>query len=416
MAAADRPTAAQPPAPAPAPADAACFDKDQLWRHRLFEDVPREEVEKLIAGMEIRCLAVGEVLIRAGEENHNLYLLLAGQMSVHLDAPEAERAFTIEPGECAGEMSIIEKALTSAWVVGSQPSTLLVVPEDYFWARYIRVPGATRNLLRILVRRMRKTNEAIIKALEERLRYEHLQKELEDAGHIQANILPQQNPLLPNHPQVDVAAFMQPAKQVGGDFYDAIPLDRDRVAVAIGDISGKGMPAALLMVRMLTALRLNLIATEMAAVMPAVNRLACENNEEMMFATIFFAVLDVRTGRMQYVNAGHNPPFIARRGGGFDFLPMSRGVLAGVEEDARYTVDEMTLAPGDALLLYTDGVTEAEDEGGGFFEEHRALEVLNRARPGDAQGLVTALKDAVEAFVAGNPPSDDITILALRYL
>ncbi|MFH1060784.1 MAG: SpoIIE family protein phosphatase [Pseudomonadota bacterium] len=401
---------------APPPGSDACFGNDQLWQHSLFAEVPRDEVEKLVAGMEVRCLAVGEVLIRPAEENHSLYLLLSGQMSVHLDAPDAASIFTIEPGECAGEMSIIEKTLTSAWVKGSKPGALLVVPEDYFWERYISVPGAIKNLLRVLVRRMRKTNEAILKALEERLRYEHLQKELDDAGHIQANILPQQNPLFPNHPQVDVAAFMQPAKQVGGDFYDAIPLDRDRIAIAIGDISGKGMPAALLMVRMLTALRLNLIATEMAAVMPTVNRMACENNEEMMFATIFFAVLNVRTGRLQYVNAGHNPPFIARRGAAFDFLPMSRGVLAGISEDARYTVDELRLAPGDALVLYTDGVTEAEDVNGEFFQEEKALAVLNRALPGDAHGLVANLKDAIAEFVAGNQPSDDITILALRYL
>ena len=193
-------------------------------------------------------------------------------------------------------------------------------------------------------------------------------------------------------------------------------MDRDRIAVAIGDVSGKGMPAALFMVRVVTFLRMNLMENDLYSVMPAVNRMACENNDELMFSSLFLAVLNVRTGLLQYVNGGHNSPFISLRGGSFDLLPMSKGIMPGVDEEARYRVDELSMARGDTLVLYTDGVTEAENAAGEFFREPRALDVLNEAHPTNAATLVQALKEEVDRFSTGLPPSDDITLLALRYL
>jgi sigma-B regulation protein RsbU (phosphoserine phosphatase) len=209
--------------------------------------------------------------------------------------------------------------------------------------------------------------------------------------------------------------MMQPATQVGGDFYDAMALDRDRLAIAVGDVSGKGIPAALFMVRVVTLLRTNLLANAVPEVMPTVNRMACQNNDDMMFATMFLGVFNVRTGLLQYVNGGHNPPFLSRRGRPFGLLQVSDDILVGVDEEADFTVDEVTMAPGDALLLYTDGVTEAENATREFLQEERVLAALNRLGGHDAAAMVRTVRETVASFAAGHPPSDDITMLALRY-
>lgn len=258
----------------------------------------------------------------------------------------------------------------------------------------------------------------MLDTLEQQLRFEHLQKELATAGKIQANILPQQIPLFPHHPQLDVCAVLEPANEVGGDFYDAFALDHEHVCLAVGDVSGKGMPAALFMVRVVTLLRMSLTKGEpFETVMPEINRILCENNSDCMFVTLFVGVLNVTTGRMLYANGGHNPPFFARNNQPFTPLPLPKGMLLGVFEQARYPVAEVTLLPGDTLVLYTDGVTEAEDTQKAIFSETRAVDVLSAvSREDDTTQLVKSLEEAIRHFAKGQPQSDDITILALRYL
>lgn len=392
-----------------------CFAEEHLLQLPFFRQLSQQALQDLVRDMDILCLQPGEVLIRRGEENHCLYLLLSGRLEVHLDAEDSTDSMMVEPGECVGEMSIIEQCPTSAWVIGHQPSTLLVMTEGVFWERFVVIPGVLQHLLQILVRRMRAVNDRVLTSLETRMQYQILHRELEYAGRIQASLLPHSHPLLPNHPQVEVSALMQPATQVGGDFFDALALDRERIAVAVGDISGKGIPAALLMARVVTCLRMNLMGNELAAVMPALNSMMCQSNEEAMFATVLVVVCHVRTGHVQCVSAGHPPPFFARRNAPFEVLPVSGGVLTGVVQGVRFAVDELVLGPGDSLVLYTDGVTEARNQRGGFFGEAGAKEALNAAGRTDVAGLVRAVKQAVDRFATGVAPSDDITLLGLRY-
>jgi CRP-like cAMP-binding protein len=242
--------------------------------HRLLRNIPAGALQALLEGCETLDLTAGEVLLTPGQANHTLYFLLTGRLRVHLDSPESGNSFPIQPGEVIGEMSIIENRPVSAWVVAEEACTLLAMPEQVFWQDFVSIPQATRSLLRLLIARVRKTDNVLVKELEGKVRLEHLQRELETAGKIQAGILPTLKPLFPRHPQVEAHAIMRPAREVGGDFFDALALNDHCLAVAVGDVCGKGMPAALFMVRVITLLRICLVREQNpAAILPAVNRL-----------------------------------------------------------------------------------------------------------------------------------------------
>jgi serine phosphatase RsbU (regulator of sigma subunit) len=215
---------------------------------------------------------------------------------------------------------------------------------------------------------------------------------------------------------------MRPARQVGGDFYDAFHLDSSRLALLIGDVCGKGMPAALFMSRALTLLRGEAMHPAPAAqrqhmkdFMTRANRQLCRGNAAGYFASVFAAVLDVPTGVLTWVNAGHPPPALARGSSEFRFLDAPRNVLLGVDENAEYEVGETALPPGSALFLYTDGVTEAENAQGVLFGEERLLDLLNDAPERDAPAVTRTTMAAVDGYAEGAAQSDDITLLALRY-
>jgi sigma-B regulation protein RsbU (phosphoserine phosphatase) len=291
------------------------------------------------------------------------------------------------------------------------------MPEHVFWEQYVHFPGAMNNLLQVLVGRMIKNNEAIVSTAQQRLEYEHLQRELETAGKIQLGILPKGDPLFPNHPQVDVHAIIDPATEVGGDFFDAFALDEERVYVAIGDVSGKGMPAALFMMQCVSLLRMSMFnEMQIDKVIPQINRVLTDSNDGQLFLTLFGAVIHTKTGEMTYMNGGHNPPFISRKDGDFDMIEMPAGTLMGLFSSARFEVGRTVLSPGDTVVIYTDGVTEAESVSGDFYGEELALQLLNENKDQGVHVQVERLKHDVLKFAAGRPPSDDMTILAVRFI
>ena len=242
--------------------------------------------------------------------------------------------------------------------------------------------------------------------------------ELEVAAKIQAGLLP---PPLKNVSTQDIfslSAFMRPAKEVGGDLYDYCFVNKDTLVVTVADVSDKGVPAALFMVMAKTLLKDQILGlqsrSELASAVAEANDALAQSNTTFMFVTAFTGLLHLPTGRFTYVNAGHNPPLIWRDGRA-EYLPVARNPMLGVRGGMDFVAEEMTLQPGEALFLYTDGVTEAMNAEGGFFGEERLQAAVSQAAGRGAAAMLAGVQGAVEAFVGEAKQSDDITMLALTY-
>lgn len=240
--------------------------------------------------------------------------------------------------------------------------------------------------------------------------------ELGVATHIQANMLPCIFPAFPERPEFDIYATMVPAKEVGGDFYDFFLVDDNHLAVVIADVSGKGVPAALFMVITKTLIKDNMQAgSDPAQVFTKVNQQLCEANDEGMFVTAWMGILEISSGHMFFVNAGHNPPLLRQGGGEWEYLKQRPGfVLAGME-DIRYKSGEFQLNSGDALYLYTDGVTEATDSAEMLYGDARLKKILDAASYDTPEQLLVSVKNDVDAFVGDAPQFDDITMMVLTF-
>ena len=240
--------------------------------------------------------------------------------------------------------------------------------------------------------------------------------ELAFAKAIQHSALPSVFPPYPNRNEFDIYAAMHTAKEVGGDFYDFYFVDEDNLAFLIADVSGKGIPAAMFMMRSKTILK-SLAESGMSVeqVFTQANEKLCEGNDANMFVTAWMGILNVRTGLVSFANAGHNPPLVKHADGTFDYLKSRPGfVLAGME-GVRYRKNELLLSPGDAIYLYTDGVTEATDINNQLYGEKRLAAVLEKNKTQNTQIICDAVKKDVDIFVGEAPQFDDITMLALKF-
>lgn len=260
--------------------------------------------------------------------------------------------------------------------------------------------------------------EYIAKLTETTAIKEHIESELKIAHDIQASIVPRIFPPFPGRKEFDIYALLEPAKEVGGDFYDFFFIDNDNLCVLIGDVSGKGVPAALFMAMAKTLMKAT--AKENSApdiILDKVNKEILCNNDSSMFITIFCAMLNVKTGTLSYVNAGHNPPLVMRKSKEAQFLSGPGGVAIGIAEEAVFRKGEITLAAGDTLYMYTDGVTEAVNVKNELFSEEKLrsqLNILGRQNK-SVKEIVHELLKNVQSFSSGMPQSDDITMLGLNY-
>ncbi len=237
--------------------------------------------------------------------------------------------------------------------------------------------------------------------------------ELSVAARIQTSMVPSVFPAFPSRQDFDVYANMRPAKAVGGDFYDFFLLDEKHLCVCIADVSGKGVPAALFMAKAKTLIQSKLLSgVGLAQAFYEVNGLLEANNSENMFVTAFAGILDIGSGVFRYVNAGHNPPLVKRRSG-YEWLNVQKSMVLGGLPKTRYAQCDTVLAKGDAVFMYTDGVTEAMDASGCLYGEERLLRCLNAAQNRALALQVEAVSQDVAAFAAGAPQADDITFLAV---
>lgn len=258
-------------------------------------------------------------------------------------------------------------------------------------------------------------NLASITAEKERIR-----TEIQVASHLQADMLPESEGAFDDRDEFDLAASMTPAKGVGGDFYDFFLLDENRLAFVMADVSGKGVPAALFMVVSRTLIRSRLMAVrqerdELSRMAEEINRSLCDNNKNGMFVTAWIGVLDIATGEVTYINAGHCRPLLRRKNGTCEYDDMLGGLVFAGMEDAVYRQGSFRLRQGDTLLLYTDGVTEATSLQQKLYGEDRLLQAVADAGSVTPEELLQKLWRDVDLFQEGTARFDDITMLAVTY-
>ena len=264
---------------------------------------------------------------------------------------------------------------------------------------------AMRDSLKEYIKQLKETTAA----------KEHIEGELRIAHDIQMSIIPQIFPAFPNREEFDLYAIIEPAKEVGGDLYDFFFIDEDNICIIIGDVSGKGVPASLFMA--VTNTMIKAVAAEFndpEKIIAKVNRQLSHGNEACMFVTLFCSIFNIRTGELRYANGGHNPPILISKNkvGYIDVVP---AISLGLNEDASFQQQTLQLEKGDAIFLYTDGVTEAFNEDEEQFSEERLLETIKKIGSSSPITVCSEILVDIKSFAGNKPQSDDITILMLEY-
>ena len=245
---------------------------------------------------------------------------------------------------------------------------------------------------------------------------ERIVTELTLANQIQAAMMPHIFPAFPERPEFDIYAGMDPAREVGGDFYDFFLIDPDHLCMVIADVSGKGIPAALFMMASKIILQnCAMLGSSPAEILDRTNKALCTNNQAEMFVTAWVGILELTTGKLTAANAGHEYPALYQPMGSFALYHDKHGFVLGGMDGVRYQQYEMQLAPGSKLFLYTDGVPEATDEKKALFGTERMLQALNDNAHADPEQLLSRVRDAVDDFVGNAEQFDDLTMLCLEY-
>ena len=254
-------------------------------------------------------------------------------------------------------------------------------------------------------------NLAVVTAEKERIG-----AELSIASQIQADMLPRIFPPFPNRTDFDIYASMDPAKEVGGDFYDFFLVNDTHLCLVMADVSGKGVPASLFMVIAKTLIKNQaLLGRSPSEILANVNQQLCDGNEAELFVTVWLAVVDLTTGQGLAVNAGHEHPTLRRAGGQYELIQYRHSPAVAVMEGMRFRQHEFQLNPGDSLFVYTDGVPEATDAKNELYGSERMLAALNRDPDAAPEQVLSAVRQGVDAFVGDAPQFDDLTMLCLRY-
>ncbi len=246
---------------------------------------------------------------------------------------------------------------------------------------------------------------------------DRMEDELNVGREIQMSMVPQKFPPFPDRKEFSIHAMLQPAREVGGDFYDFFFIDENRLCICIGDVSGKGVPAALFMAVTKTLIRARATDdTSTASILTRVNDEISRDNKAYMFVTVFTGILNIITGELTYTNAGHNPTYIRKADGNLERLDTVHGPVVGARKGLVYKEDSVRIAKGDILLMYTDGVTEARNREKEFFEEQRLKDLLTAREYDSAEAVVQTTVSEVKQFEDGADQFDDITVMAIQFL
>ena len=265
--------------------------------------------------------------------------------------------------------------------------------------------------LRVTIERTLRNLYEWREAISSRDKLTALQSELGVANQIQQSILPT---VFPASEGYRIFGSMEPAKEVGGDFYDVVRLEEDCVGLAIADVSDKGVPAALFMMSSRTMMKGAAISSRQPReVLAMVNSMLAEDNDPQMFVTVLYAVYDPSTGMFTYSSGGHDTPLVVHNDGSSELLPLTNGIVLGIMPELDYNDNHVTLLPGDTVICYTDGVTEAMNSDGEQFGIERLRQTFRESPPTDAHDAVKKIFEAVRDFAGGTIQSDDITCLTL---
>jgi len=362
---------------------------------------------------------VGEIAAAVEVFRRDIVALARAKLLERMRLAQQQALIRREMERLAGTLDAQERDALAADLRGIEaaPGEALA---DGFKLMAGRVMAQHARLADLLAERTRDL-EVVRQALSERAQLSRLRQELEVARHLQLSSLPQVFPPFPDRADFEVYAAMAPAKEVGGDFYDFALLGGDRLAVMIGDASGKGVPAAMFIAMARSILRSAIVrGASPGQALALANGTVSVENHTLMFATVFAGVLDLRTGWLTYASAGHNPPYLVGPAGGVMPLSVPPGTLPGIAlgilEEAEYDDQEVLVPPGASLVLFTDGVTEAHDPSGTMFGEARLEAGIAGLAQAGPEGVVAAIQAAVLQFAAGAEQADDITVLSARFL
>ena len=245
---------------------------------------------------------------------------------------------------------------------------------------------------------------------------EKFKTEFDVASQIQSNMLPKNFDELSKNESFEIYAYMKPAKEAGGDFYDYFKIDEDHVYFVIGDVSGKGIPSTLFMVKTMYLIENHIkFNDDLSQVIEGINDLAYERNDEDLFVTTWLGKLNLKTGKLSYVNAGHNQPLIKHDADNFEYMQTRPNLVMGGMGGIQYNEHEINLNAGDMIFLYTDGVTEANDNFNGFYGKNRLKEIINKNKDKKLKDIINEITEDIDKFCNNDEQYDDTTMLIIKY-
>ena len=410
------------------------MDIDEFLSHvPLFASLPPDEIRDLSAALRHQTISEQTLLFLEGQTGHDLYVLLEGYVEiVKALGTDGERLLGVRgPGSFIGEMSLFNPGgRHTASVRARTPLRLIALPRNELESLLSRQPGLAYEMIRTMSRRLEESENLTIRDLLEKnrqltqayaelkaaqaqlLEKERLEAELDVARSIQRSILPHTAPQLPGF---DFGMLIEPVSSVGGDLFDFIPLKGNRLGIAIGDVSGHGVPSALFMALAYSLLRAEASRGSVPAkVLRNVNRLLMDMSDSGMFVTMLYGILDGPSREFTYARAGHPPPLVMNARGKVICPAMDIAQPLGLFEDL--ALDEQTVAvpPNGRLFLFTDGITEASDANGIVFGQERLHAALRANASDSAQGICSAAYDAVRAYCGDLVPQDDILLVTIQ--
>lgn len=409
------------------------MDSSNIHQIPLFSCLPATEVNRLASRLRCLDLGPGALLLREGDPGETFYIILEGQVEIikALGTADERLLGNRGQGDFVGEMSLMgTDRLRTASVRACTRVQMLEMDRDDFDALLHRHPDIAYEMARVLSSSLRNANNATIRDLQEKnlllakayedlqtaqgqiIEKETLERELQLAREIQESMLPRSLPRLAG---VDLAVRMISARMVGGDFYDFIVLDDNRLGIAVGDVSDKGVPAALFMAMTRSLVRSE--ARRAASPLEAlrwVDRHLQEMNEAEMFVTVLYGVLHTNTHRFHYVRAGHVLPILCQADGCLTTMAADTGQPLGVLPDVCLDEQSIQLNPGCTLILYSDGILDAANDDGELFGLERLQHTILAWHREPVKSLCDHILDTVQRHAGNTPQQDDMTLVVVR--